>query len=646
MRNAAAVALGVLALSLTSASAQTDRDRGRSAAQSVLDKWGSGDKMEQKVLGPMANGTPVTTIDGSQSFGVKMTCAGSQRFMRLRLFPSSAGDIQQLGVELDQNLDGSTDQSTLMTGPFAAVCTNGLVQCPSGTINNCQHYKWRADNTGVRLDRNDDDGSPNTQQDLGACYCINNACGTSLLTKNASKVLDDIGTGIALRLQDSMPRFAVSDKTMLDPLSAEFFGQQGGCGTDKKPEQYYRNPNMLSAAGAAAAADPNSDYYKVANSQVAQEHGYSVQSCRLDRSVSVAERHPSDIIQGSVWGTRSCGGNCTSYRVGAEQLRYWQNGGCQIREVSGNLRVNYSDAVQSAVIAEVGYDDWMQVRLANQVVWKDPAGWTGDPFAGAKCEAGRHVGSNPGVDVTNFFTRPADVELKGRVAVADKGDGWVWLNITTKPICELGGEGINDGCTGLANDQKCYLQDEFTDGVQTVRQRSSTGLQPLPSSRTFFGNSGCSITVERPWWEKKRTYHCERESSYDGEDAKRRYESVRSSYNPTTGTYTDSRKENGNWTSSPGSAPLMPPDAVEGCVRMCRTRKERPGVAVGEPGAVNQQNNTGPAYDYTYRECTDNVCPVETGETVVGACDCRNNFGEAAAMMQTIRQTQQDMLCQ
>lgn len=55
---------------------------------------------------------------------------------------------------------------------------------------------------------------------------------------------------------------------------------------------------------------------------------------------------------------------------------------------------------------------------------------------------------------------------------------------------------------------------------------------------------------------------------------------------------------------------------------------------------------TAPSYNFYYHQCTkDNVCPAEPGETVVKACQCLDEFADAAAIMQIIRQAGQDMIC-
>jgi hypothetical protein len=637
-----------LAMVVLFARADSNSDRGAAAAQGVLGQWGTDDKFSHQAMQPMSTQQPMTTVDGSKSFNAQTSCSGSQKFMTLTMVPDSQGDLQSLAVDLDTNMDGTLDQHTLLNGPYAAVCVNGLIQCPAGTINNCRYYQWLANSSGVSLNSKRPDGSPLTQTDLGGCYCINNACGSGLMTRNSGKILTDLGTGIAVSMQSNQPRFSISSAQQVDPMTANFFGAAGGCGSDKQPEQYYSNSTGMTAAGQTAASDPNSDYNKVLNSQLAQQHGYNVASCRIDRSESVQSSLPSDAVTSSL-PSQSCGANCSSYLVGDTTLRRWDDGnGCVIHPFDGQIQVNYANVVQSATLVDTEYDAWMQVLVNNNLVWNDPAAWNTPDFPYSDCDSKRtHTSTHPGTDITSFFKAAGTVDVSARVMNSGFGDGWLWVNVQLQPICQVGGESISDTCQAEENNQDCYLDSETVDGVQTEAAGAPTGLQPLPSTQSISGPNSCSVSVERPWWHKLRTYHCKSGTPpYDGSDAMRRYNSIHSTFDPKTGSYTDTTVQNGTTTTFQSSIPLVPPDKTGTCVQMCKTRKLRPGIAVGQDGAVNQLNNTGPAYDYNYKECGDDgTCPADAGEDVVQACNCRSNFAEATSVMQGIRQAAEDTVC-
>ncbi len=645
----AAAAL-LVAAGVGAAADGSGKDRGKAAGQSVLDQWGGGsNNFADKVLKPMSTGRSMATVDGSKTFAAQIQCEGSERFLRVTLFPASSNDIQQLALDVDANLDGSTDQSAVLAGPYAGACVNGMMQCDAGTVNNCQALRWVASGNQILLDPKKADGTPLQQKDLGSCYCFNSACGNNLLLVNTKKVLQDIGTGIAVALQETAPRLAIADVKMVDAVTAEVFGTQGGCGAgDKRPEQYFRNSGGLTAAGTATASDPNSSYFKVANSPMASHHGVTSQSCQINRNVQAASSIPPDAISAGAGPTRACGANCTGYLVGVEQARRFRGGDCTIYEDNRSFTVNHPDAIRSATLVEAQYDDWYQLQINGSTVWSNPSTWLGEPFEGASCEASRHTTSTLTVDVTSKFKINGSVALRGRTAVSDRGDGWSWVNVTLGPTCSVGSDTIDNGCAALEAKADCELQTEEVDGVRTVDDFRSTGQSPTASSREFPAE-GCSIRVERPYWQKRRTYQCKKagDSGYDVSASRERWESINGSINTDDGSYSDRRTVDGQTTTSSQRLTMPERAEVAGCVRMCKTRKSAAGQAVTENGSTAQRNSTGVAFDYTYRECgAGDSCPLAEGEEMVSACNCRNNFGEAATMMQAIRQTAQDTLCQ
>ena len=115
----------------------------------------------------------------------------------------------------------------------------------------------------------------------------------------------------------------------------------------------------------------------------------------------------------------------------------------------------------------------------------------------------------------------------------------------------------------------------------------------------------------------------------------------------TTGTgYEDYLKQsNGSITTPTGSLTTLSEVAVPACTQACKTRKPRRATDATQSGVVLENRTDPDTYDYFYRECSSNVCPLEAGETIVEACDCLNEFGDAAATVQAIRQASRDTIC-
>ncbi len=650
MRNS--ITFGALALVVAlTAGADVNRDRGKTAGQSVLGKWGSPSALQQNAMTPLASGEQMQTIDGTQAFGAKISCPGAKTFLKLTIIPGSAGDIANLGVSLDTNLDGTPDQNTVLPGPFGALCDNGMVQCPAGTMTGCSYKRWEATPSGITLNPNNGGGGPNTIRDMGACYCFNNSCGNGLLIRNAEKVLNDTGAGIALAMQASTPRFAMSGSSMVDSLSAEFFGQTSGCGADQRPEQYYKNTGALQAQGVANQSDPNSTYNKILASPNAAGHNTTTQACQINRNITMSGYWNTAVLGATFTGdgtAQSCGDGCVRITTGRDGFHYL-NARCGIYTTSASITVNRPELISSATLVMVSYDDFLRVRMNGTIVWNADPSWT---WEGTRCGENDNRGTKyPGTDLTSWFTgTPAGGTLQFRQDTTweDKGQGWAVIEVRYNQDCDIASETIDNGCAAQESNANCSLRDERVDSTQTIQGYARTGLTPLPSTKDYsFG--ACNKRYTRDYFQKQRSYTCPATASpYSGEAAQKRYESIHQSFDPTTGNFTDTTYQNGTYTSSPQQLKnLPPPDSVQACPMVCRTRKDRPGVAVGEPGPVNTLNPGGVAYDFTYRECSEsNVCPAEAGETIVSACACRNNFGEAAAAMQTIRQVAEDSLCQ
>lgn len=646
MRNAAALA--VACVCVTAALAQTERDRGKASAQSVLERWGTEQKLNDAAMEPMSSAKPMTSVDGTRSFDSQVACAGSQQFLQLTLFPTASNDIGRFAVDLDANLDGAVDQHALIAGPFAAACVNGMVQCTAGTSTACRYFQWRMSGSAVGLSATRTDGQPVTQADLGGCYCFNSACGAGLLTRNSQKVLDDMGTGIGVAVQEAQPRLSISRSQMVDAVTAQFFGQIGSCGADQRPEQYFQNTGALPAAGQAAAADPNSTYHKILASPLAQGHGANEPSCTVARRFTFAQSYRTDVVSASFsrdGSVQSCGDGCTRIVLGSSA---GLSGDCGLQSETATITVHHPELITSARVVSTTWADYERIFVNGSKIWESSASWSG---SGPKCiDHGPAGTATPNLDVTGAFTSvAAGGMLTAGISFTwhGTGRGIVNIDVHARQDCSIASEGIEDQCTAQENDHSCRLHEESVDGTVTVRGYSNTGASVPETTRTV-GVDACQIPVTRPFFDKQRTYTCATAgSAYNVDDAVRRYNAVHGSLNTSTGAFTDTTKgSSGTWSNSSSAISTLPQDEVDGCVRMCKTRKPRPGTAMPEGGAVNDRNATGVAWDYTYRQCAvGNTCPTEAGEEIVEACDCRNNFGQAAAMMQLIRQTQQDALC-
>lgn len=636
---------GVLTLtSVAGAWAQTARDQGRDAGKMVKERYGNGAAVESLIFQPLGSDKKMETVD-RQPFDAKLQCPAQQEFMRVSFAPTSANDLQVVAVELDRDLNGSREYSTAFTGPYAAVCTNGMVVCDAGSTNNCRGRKWRVSSGALVVDDVASD-------QLGGCYCFNDSCGAGLLGSNSAKVLDDLGSGIAVAMQDEYPRLSIGNARTVDATTRVFYGQSSGCSADSAPEQYYKNPEQIRPAGQAAASDPTSLYSRLSNSDIAHEKELTEQQCSIRRNIELKTR-PFDVNEiltlnsGTHTSATSCGPRCYDVTVGRTGNNYLKaNCGNYVDTASWTL--HKPELIESAVLTYLSYDDYFSVVFDDRfIVWSDPAGTDGlTRYCG---ENGARGSRYPNVDVTAYLrAKPPESSWTWRNSTwwNDKGEGWAVLRIVLAENCEFDQEYVDNACAALDANMACSWRDETVDTAATRQNYYSTGLSQLPSSRTFSRGS-CSLSFTRDYWEKQRVYTCEgAQRQFDGKAAADRYSVVSSSFDSTTGQFQDMRTDgSGAKTYYSMSTPLPPPEAT-GCQRMCKTRKPRAGQSMGESGSTGKLNPSAPAWDYTYRECdASDVCPLEAGEEVAAACDCQSNFAAAVSMMQSIRMTQQDMQC-
>ena len=619
----------------------TAREAGRTAGQSAVESYGTEQALQES--GEAINtDAPMRTADG-QEFDGRVSCEASSEFLRVTILPSATNDIQQFVMEMDANFDGTFERSQVYAGPFAGVCNDGVFRCTAGTSENCEYFEWNTASGTVDLQS----VGPSS---LGACYCFNNSCGNNLLWVNRTKVLSDLTTSISRAALQINPRLNLGRAQAVDELTMRVYGGRTTCLTDTSPEQYFTNPADMAADGAAITATPGTVPYVVMNSPVASEHAESVVPCTIRRTISAVSLTASDIIDvvdRTLGTTTSCGIGCVRYSIGQALDNVRDGGNCTVFTDRQRTDVRRGDRITSARLVQATFDDYLQVRTNGAYTWSD-SGWNGTGLPAARCERRRNFNLFPNADFTALFQAGGLFETEVLNGVGGNGEGRAILEVRYQEGCAVEPDQITNGCAALEANPQCGLRSETVDGVQTIANYLTTGLAPLPTTQVL-GTGSCATEVAtRDWWVTEREYTCPTDpTTHDFSAAEERYRTVHESMDVTTGNFNDRRvHEDGTVESSSENTALPEPDVFEPCQRTCRTRRPRPGTEVAGGLNRNGLNATGVAYDFTFRECTDdNVCPAEPGEDIVSACDCRSNFAQAAAMMQTIRMVKEDMAC-
>jgi hypothetical protein len=630
----------------------------QTAAGQVLQSFGTGATLNANGMQPLSTGTPMQSVDGSQQFSAKVACQASAQFLRITMLPNASSDIQTLTLDMDPNFTGQVTSSEAFTGPFAGVCTNGIIRCDADSFNNCHYLQWQANTSSATVGVTE--VSP---EQLGACYCFDASCGNNLLWVNTAKVLSDIGSGVGLALTQLYPRLTIGRSQQLDAVTLVYYGQNASCGSDATPEQYFSHPQDLAQAGASASQQPGSVANFMGSLPAATTTSVGSMQCSITRNVALDEATRDGIISlaslsKGAWDT-AAGANpacsstdCVDFNVGDNGFHeYTSDAACELFRESALLNVARPDRIVSATLLRAQYDDHGQVWAGSALEFTSDWNWTVNgpfPTPPASCETSMDHSYTLGTDLTPVFTGAINqsVQLGVNTAVGGEGDGAAFFEVRVHPGCALGAETVTDGCTAEENNGQCGVWEEWVDGVQTVKDGLTTGLAPLPSSKTLQGTT-CSIaTGNRNWWVTTRTYQCTSSTSpYDFSAMMARQQSVSSSMDITTGNYTDRIVNSDGSVSNPTGNVTLPPAQPAACIQTCKTRIAQAGSEVGLSGPQSELNTTGVAWTFNYKNCTAGVCPLNPGEQVVSACDCQSNFAEAAAMMATIRQVQQDQTC-
>ena len=627
---------------------QAGNDLGSAAVQ----RFGSPGTVNSEISVPMTSrDTPMRTLDGNKFFSAQLLCPSSRKFIEVSIQVGGSGDLSQIAVSQDLDMDGNTDFVFSVPFPVSGVCANGIISCQAGTWGNCSYYRWSAD-ASARVGL-----ATAAISDLGGCYCVNASCGSNLVQGNLSTVLRDLGGGVSSAVQAVNRKYAVTD-VKEEGSTITYYGQDAGqCSGSpgpygsSSPEQYYSAgsdaglANAKDAAQISQAGDPASYYSLIANSQAAQESQGDYRQCSIIRNITVTTvtgcSSPGDFLDPSLNGCTindlspyprtikthdgGGGGSCYFSQPGSitssggslyigNYLCGDPHGGvvknARIRFLCGGVQVivysrEYETAAFSCASGDLAWiEGWYYTSNANHI--SCPAGYTDGLCNGLCC------------------MKPAD-----RTDV---------INDT-----------VDNRCLAYETDPQCRLRDEQSDGVHTFNNYNPTTLSPLSSCRTFTGYLPHNVC--RDWWRKDRTYICETPGQYDFTDTKRRVDAVYSSSSADSGSlvYTDLRKDAaGSWKTESVTSSLgvvAQGSSSDSCDQACKTKKLKSDTQAGKTGNKAQYQKSAAAYDFFYRLCRNGVCPAGDSEEVVNACGCLNDFSEAASVLSVLNAAGKDLIC-
>ncbi|WDF74243.1 hypothetical protein [Novosphingobium sp. KACC 22771] len=619
-------------------SAQTGQDRARAAAEATRAKTGDSDTLLHNYLTPGLSGQAVSTVDSSRQFTPDIACQKTATLLEVLAQPSTTGDLATVRISRDTNLDGTFDASATLPVPVSGVCANGIISCDAGTWNNCHFYQWAVDAAQApKLEAV-------AQTDLAGCYCINSSCGSGLALTNLPTVLKDLGGGIVSALTTSDPRYGVTQVRIEGPVIAYVGAQSTSCAASNSIGQpaYRTNPTAI-AGDAASAAASSSIFQMLSASPAATSRVIETRNCTIERQIALSSPAQRDIISriAGGYGDVASNGNQISFMMGSPDDNSLHSSSCSLFGYHMTLRISDPDRLPSVRLSQYRMDDWMQLWIDGQLVFADPANWTGSSVPSGNCDRKTNWSGWPNLDLKPWLTK-GDHDIELRVAVGGNGEVFALIDATVDTSCSLS-ENLVDGCAGYAGNAACSLSDETIDGVVTALNGVRTGLKPIVQTRIVTAST-CSVQLSRDFFTKDRRYTCSIDKGMADPNTSRGAYII----DHSTETLLADRLSNDDGSYRLNTRNFALPDrgTVDTCEPVCKTRRAQANTAAALDGVIGSKQNTPTGWDYLYHACQDNnVCPVGDGEELVQGCGCIDDFPEAVVMMQTMRLGGSDLIC-
>lgn len=562
-------------------------------------RFDSRDAIKQNAIAPMQGQTQMTDQNGNK-FDATLTCGSAVPMLEVLGVPGATGDLSTLIISADLDLDGTFDSTISPANNVSGVCANGYISCDAGTWNNCTAWSWQASMNAINV-------ATANIRDLKGCYCINNSCGSSLAWTNIDQLLRDLGTGVTQAIQQVKPDYVISD-VMSNAADVKFYGASGsGCHSGSTGQQAYIGNSAamntdLTNEVTAQSGDPTSLYTVVTTSTAATASATTDNTCAINRTVPVTDADCTiqpDVINDSC-ATLASNGDCNLKDETVDGVTTYSNfSPTGLTPLPTQKTVTSSTGFYPAP-ATINYE-LSSIHFAYAETTTTFLTVTGikltQQLSRTQCRSKTTTVCHNWGDVPSCFTYTANFGYKQNTNV-------IW---------------VSGGCRGRFD---------------------VTGLIPKP----------CGHNVTRDWWDKSRTYQClAQPSQFNFDDALHRTGVARQSADLTNG-FTETHKDaTGQWVSqsvSLGSPAELP--QVPNCEPVCKLKKEIHDDRV-DPINVVATNRTAPGtrVSYRYAVCdANNVCPANADETIVKACQCVDDFAEAATIMQMLRQAGQDLICQ
>lgn len=605
----------------------------------VRDRYGTPEGLQQALVSPFVAGDHLSTLDGSQRFGVSLLTDTAPNLLSLVVQPGTGGDLVRLIIHINRQTADNVATESIITTPVSGVCTNGIISCRPGSWDACNPYQFTFDaQEHVQLTT-----VPLTQ--LSGCFCINNSCGQDLYWQNRRAVLFALGGSLVAALQHDGVKLAISSVAVEDS-AIRYAGRLVA------PRQTF-----LSSADQVVVPPtvPGKDWLTAPPLlDEARDNLLAPEARSLQGSlVSVLDqRARGDRFDMNAWYS------CQTVRHAAlvpdvrEQRLPLQANLCsdhfiysRISEGTTSLDLDIissgpaglSEANKSCPAGSLA-DGWHRVASIPQYteVLDEYQALTGIrasiSISGAGCSTASQT-----IDST---IQRHDVPLLHPVVCGAVGPQGVTLTgeLTLQRTITRYQEQLHDSCAPYRQRQDCIVMEASSDGVVTVNGGRTTGLTPLPSCRTLTLATQ-RMLICRPFWETKERYLCQGEQLSRPSTAALDRVKITSTADSSSLYYRDLAGQ-AMQTDLP-KQPELPP-----CQASCRVRTMATRSQVTSDGPVSRQVLQGEQASVSgLRLCVTGQCPLTTGESVERPCGCDGELGPAAASLSVLEAAGNDLIC-
>ena len=611
-------------------------------AREANSQLGSAGGLNEKAVKPLTGkGASLSTLSGESRGSATLSNASSSAFLQVFIRPGKTGDLDILYASQDLNFDGQFDHTFSPSKNISGVCTNGYVSCDPGTWNSCSYWSWGVKDSKLMAHET-------TVTGVSGCYCINNSCGNNLVFRNMEHVLSSLGGGASGALTNANPNYQITQASVQPDGAIILFYGQDVTEQSKDQEGFVIDNKTVT----------QTDYYS---------RGAAVSAASIEEDTKTLLRAQSASSLSNYSLATSVVGK-TGKSLYSETCLIERN----IVQGSETFRCEEAPPVDDLIILSEKNTKYYYKVFLGQIV---------KPWSSEDCKIGKRPSLFP-----EYYWEPTDGAVLGTTTsppdnTTSVGKYWyVYLDCIKKDGSDTGvyngyeyyvkcdktidyiKETIGDGCSSLAENKDCILRSETVDGVEIMRNGTMTGLIPETGVVAVVGNNG-SYEIARPWWQKYRTYQCNRSGGeFNFDDAIKRTKKAISTAGETEnkGTlinYTDMKKDpkTGLWTSSSENVTLNEPDPTVDCEKRCKIKRAvlSTDMTLVSSADDRRADNTGhdplPANEqwrFVYAPCSDtDVCPTKPGDILLKGCQCLSEFAEVTAVMEALNQAGKDVIC-